>query len=126
MLLLLMAVEVSQVAEVTKQRLIKNVQVSRCVQRQSYVNIFYQRILPRQQTPKPAAQSPLAVPVAEVHSVEVRQVPISPLDAVHASLGNWTTEKRARASLEGEARLQDRPGGVWAVWHDRGKLYLSV
>ena len=98
-----MAVEVSQVAEVTGQRLIE-----KSVKSQGALE------LPRQQTPNPAAQSPLAVPVAEVHSVEVRQVPISPLDAVHASLGNWTTEKRARASLEGQARLQDRPGGVGA------------
>ena len=35
----------------------------------------------------------------EVHSVEVRQVPMSPLVAVQASLGNFTTEKRARDSL---------------------------
>ena len=35
----------------------------------------------------------------EVHSVEVRQVPIRPLVAVQASLGNFTTEKRARDSL---------------------------
>ena len=36
----------------------------------------------------------------EVHSVDVRQVPISPLVAVQASLGNFTTEKRARDSLD--------------------------
>ena len=35
----------------------------------------------------------------EVHSVEVRQVPISPEVAVQASLGNFTTEKSARDSL---------------------------
>ena len=31
--------------------------------------------------------------------MEVRQVPISPLVAVQASLGNFTTENRARDSL---------------------------
>ena len=35
----------------------------------------------------------------EVHSVEVRQVPIRPEVAVQASLGNFTTEKSARDSL---------------------------
>ena len=55
--------------------------------------------LPKQQTPKPAAQLPPEVPLLEVHSVEVRQVPINPEVAVHASLGNLTTEKRALLSL---------------------------
>ena len=35
----------------------------------------------------------------EVHSVDVRQVPISPEVAVQASLGNFTTENRARDSF---------------------------
>ena len=34
-----------------------------------------------------------------MHSVDVRQVPISPEVAVQASLGNFTTEKRARDSF---------------------------
>ena len=32
--------------------------------------------------------------------MDVRQVPISPFDAVHASLGNCTTENRARGSFK--------------------------
>ena len=55
--------------------------------------------LPKQQTPKPAAQLPPEVPLLDVHSVEVRQVPISPEVAVQASFGNLTTEKRALLSL---------------------------
>ena len=48
----------------------------------------------RQQTPNPAAHPPEAEPPLEVHSVEVTQVPVRPLEVEQASLGNWTTEKR--------------------------------
>ena len=48
----------------------------------------------RQQTPNPAAHPPEAEPLLDVHSVEVTQVPVRPLVAVQASLGNWTTENR--------------------------------
>ena len=41
----------------------------------------------------------LEISYLDVHSVDVRQVPMSPLVAVQASLGNFTTENRARDSL---------------------------
>ena len=41
----------------------------------------------------------LDISYLDVHSVDVRQVPMSPLVAVQASLGNFTTENRARDSL---------------------------
>ena len=45
-----------------------------------------------QQTPNPAAQDPLAVPLLPVHSEEVKHVPMVVLELllVHSSLGNWT------------------------------------
>ena len=48
----------------------------------------------RQHTPKPAAQDPEAAPDLDVHSVEVKQVPVRLEAEVQASLGNWTMEKR--------------------------------
>ena len=50
--------------------------------------------LPRQQTPKPAAQVPSAVPDLVVHSLAVTQVPVREVLLLQASLGNWTTENR--------------------------------
>ena len=49
-----------------------------------------------QQTPKPAAQPPEAVPPLEVHSEAVKQVPcvLEEVASVHSSLGNCTTVKR--------------------------------
>ena len=47
-----------------------------------------------QQTPKPAAQEPLPVPLLLVHSEEVKQVPMVVGEVVllvHSSFGNWTT-----------------------------------
>ena len=46
-----------------------------------------------QQTPNPAAQDPLEVPLLPEHSEEVKQVPKveESLLLVHSSLGNWTT-----------------------------------
>ena len=48
----------------------------------------------RQHTPNPAAQVPEAAPDLEVHSVEVKHVPVKLEAEVQASLGNWTMEKR--------------------------------
>ena len=47
-----------------------------------------------QQTPKPAAHVPTADPDFDVHSVEVKHVPVRLEVVVHASLGNWTTENK--------------------------------
>ena len=45
-----------------------------------------------QQTPNPAAQDPLAVPLLPVHSDVVKHVPMVVVELllVHSSLGNWT------------------------------------
>ena len=53
-----------------------------------------------QQTPKPAAQEPLAVPALVLHSEEVRQVPIvvEELVLVHSSLGNCTILNKENCS----------------------------
>lgn len=51
-------------------------------------------VVTRQQTPKPAAHDPEADPDLDVHSVEVKQVPVRLEAEVQASLGNWTIEKR--------------------------------
>ena len=54
-----------------------------------------------QQTPNPAAQVPLAVPLLVVHSEEVRHVPRVVGEVVllvHSSLGNWTTLKSDNCS----------------------------
>ena len=55
-----------------------------------------------------------------MHSVDVRQVPISPFDAVHASLGNWTTENRARGSFKelfvGTAAAEAAKPRKWIGW----------
>ena len=50
-------------------------------------------VVTTQQTPNPAAQDPLAVPLLPLHSEEVRHVPIVEVSVllVHSSLGNWTT-----------------------------------
>jgi len=51
-------------------------------------------VVTRQQTPKPAAHDPEADPDLDVHSVEVKQVPVRLEAEVQASFGNWTIEKR--------------------------------
>ena len=51
-------------------------------------------VVTKQQTPKPAAHDPEADPDLDVHSVEVKQVPVRLEADVQASLGNWTIEKR--------------------------------
>ena len=53
----------------------------------------------RQQTPNPAAHPPEAEPPLEVHSVEVTQVPVRPLEVEQASLGNWTQEQTVLKSF---------------------------
>ena len=52
----------------------------------------------KQQTPKPEAQLPEAVPPLSLHSEAVQQTPTVAFSfwVVHASLSNWTTEKRDR------------------------------
>ena len=77
----------------------------------------------RQQVPNPAAQLPPLVPPRSLHnrrwkiflyrteylhSVEVTQVPVRPLVAVQASLGNWTTEKRPESGA-GRGTAAARP-----------------
>ncbi len=49
-----------------------------------------------QQTPKPLAQEPAALPPNSVHSDEVKQVPLSPVVAAHSSLVNRTHVIRFR------------------------------
>ena len=49
-----------------------------------------------QHTPNDEAHVPDADPPLEVHSVLVKHVPLNPLAAPHASLGNFTTLKTLR------------------------------
>ena len=49
-----------------------------------------------QQTPNDEAHVPDADPPLAVHSVLVKHVPLNPLAAPHASLGNFTTLKTLR------------------------------
>ena len=49
-----------------------------------------------QQTPKPLAQAPSALPPISVHSLEVKQVPLSPALPAHSVFSNWTQVIRLR------------------------------
>ena len=53
-----------------------------------------------QQTPNDDAHVPDADPPLEVHSVLVKHVPLNPLAAPHASLGNFTTLKTLRILIK--------------------------
>ena len=58
-------------------------------------------VVTTQQTPKPAAQDPLAVPLLPEHSEEVKHVPVVVESLlVHSSLGNWTTLNSDNCSKE--------------------------
>lgn len=61
----------------------------------------------RQQTPNPDAQLPSWLPPWLVHSVDVRQVPISPLDVVQASCLKVTTLKMEKRPSRLLCRLSD-------------------
>ena len=53
-----------------------------------------------QQTPKPLAQAPSAVPPISVHSLVVKQVPLSPVLPAHSVFSNWTHVIRLRNYAE--------------------------
>ena len=49
-----------------------------------------------QQTPKPLAQDPSAVPPISLHSLAVKHVPLSPVTPPHSVFSNWTQVIRLR------------------------------
>ena len=84
-----------------------------------------------QQTPKPAAHSPAALPPLAAHSAPVKQTPVRLSSvALHALLANCTTLNRPRTAKNDEsaAYIRGHAGGfsISNVLHFRANIHSDL